>query len=149
MIIKGRFKSTLRYSDIRGQGRKRDQPRWLWRIDHGGEKPRERGRVEPSEDSVSSRRGATPAAGGSKMRPETWVYPHMDRGTTNLELGGQFWPSDTRIQQIRWGTGGTQKGVIEQQGYRPSKQESLDDVTAKGEGGQEMFLAFGFFLFLL
>ena len=29
MIIKGRFKSTLRCSNIRGQGRKRDQPRWL------------------------------------------------------------------------------------------------------------------------
>ena len=83
------------------------------------------------------------------MMPETWVYPHMDRGTTNLELGRQFWWSDTGIQQIRRGTGETQKGVIEQQVHRPSKQESLDDVTAKGEGGQEMFLAFGFFLFLL
>lgn len=83
------------------------------------------------------------------MKPETWVYPHTDRGTTDLDLGGQFWRNDTGKQQSRWGTGGTKKGVLEQQAHRPSKQESLDDVTAKGAGGQEMFLASGFFIFAL
>lgn len=73
------------------------------------------------------------------MSPETWVYP------LTLTLEGSFGRHRKTTDQT--GTGGTQKGVIEQQEYRPSKQERLDGVTAKGEGCQEMFLALGFFCF--
>lgn len=34
--------------------------------------------------------GVAPLLLVGKMKPETWVYPHMDRGTTDLDLGGQF-----------------------------------------------------------
>lgn len=80
-------------------GERRDQPGWTWRT---GQREEERRRIQrkPSEDGVSSRKCWSPAAGGSKVRPETWDYPYG--GTADLDLsrgdaGGQM-PDRRRVE---------------------------------------------------